>query len=117
MPCTASDLRDPCDVENVLLYDVGLGCFRDAGSNGIRTERAFKAPVPSAPLAGAGSHYWRYAGGSVDASFQAWVPGRTLASWTEVPCPPLRETTKVAAVWRALKAAAVVAGGPLGQPT
>jgi hypothetical protein len=52
----ASDARDPCDVENVLLYNVGVGCFRGAGHNGIRIERAFKASAPPEPVAGAQSH-------------------------------------------------------------
>lgn len=111
-----SDLRDPCDVENVLLYNVGLGCFREAGRNGIRIERAFKASVPPEPLAGDQIHHWRYAVGPAEASFQTWARGRTLANWTEVPCPPLRET-KVAAVWRALKVASVVVDGHRAQST
>jgi hypothetical protein len=104
----------PCDVENVLLYNVGAHALRVVAAHGLRLERSYGCPEPPAPLAGTGRHYVRYCCSPRAAGFQAWTEERVLASWSAVPMPALSEATKPAAVWFALAAAEVEATQALG---
>ncbi len=49
-----------CDVENVLLYNVGASSFAAIAAAGIRVERSDVCPAPPVPLAGVARHYFRY---------------------------------------------------------
>lgn len=49
-----------CDVENILLYNVGAGSFTTA-KTGIRVERSFSCPPPPAAMSGSTpQHHMRY---------------------------------------------------------
>lgn len=107
--------RAPCDVENVLLYNIGARALRTVAACGLRLERSYTCPEPPVPLAGTARHYVRYACKPKAAGFQAWAEQRTLAAWAEVPMPALSEATKPAAVWFALAAAEIEAGPAHGD--
>ncbi|HAF10755.1 MAG TPA: hypothetical protein DCK98_11840 [Chloroflexi bacterium] len=81
----ATDERHLFDVENVLLYNVGLDAFQLSGRDGVRFERRAWGWVPQG-LSGAHC-YHRYVTGAVDHG--AAHPSRgVLASWSAVPCEP-----------------------------
>jgi hypothetical protein len=41
-----SESLAPVDVENVLLYNVGVGAFKMAAHDGLRVERRYQTPPP-----------------------------------------------------------------------
>lgn len=92
----------PCDVENVLLYNVGLSAF-DRSTSRLVVERFFElsshAPAEAVGL----RHHHHY---SCDAQ-PATVDWATVASW-----PATRVTTplKVEQVWAALRSSVLVSG-------
>ena len=90
---------DLCDVENVLLYNVGARALRMVARNGLRIERSFSCPEPPIPLAGTGRHYMRYELSSRTGDFQAWSEESVLAEWTGIPMPVLTEASKPASIW------------------
>jgi hypothetical protein len=106
---------EPCDVENVLLYNVGARALRVVAAHGLRLERTYECPEPPARLAGTGRHYVRYCSSPRAAGFQAWTEGRVLAAWSGVPMPALSEATRPATVWFALAAAEIEATNALGE--
>ncbi|MBA3314097.1 MAG: hypothetical protein M3552_02680 [Planctomycetota bacterium] len=54
----ASEVKQHCDVENIVLYNVGPGHFASATRNGIRIERSFHAgPDSPEQLAEHPKHY------------------------------------------------------------
>lgn len=91
------------DVENVLFYNVGTGCFAKVGSLGLRFERVF-ASAPKSPTALGGStlHHHRYETAPQSGAFDHWERGETLASWT-APSIPLRPQPSAAFVWLRMK--------------
>ena len=103
-----------CDVENILLYNVGAGSFI-AAKTGIRVERSFACPPP--PVAMTSStpqHHMRYAPSSHESGFAIWSEGSVLAEWAGVPMPQLSEATKPAAIWHALRQTMPDAPGAAG---
>jgi hypothetical protein len=104
-----SPLRDYCDVENVLIYNVGAGHMGAVAGSGIRAERSFHAPPPPHSLASDARHYWRYRLVAADEEFAAWRETATIASWAGIPMPRLSESTKPGQVWLPLRQAAVSA--------
>jgi hypothetical protein len=111
----ASPDREPCDVENVLIYNIGARALRVVAAHGLRLERSYACPEPPVPLAGTARHYLRYACSEKAAGFEAWTEGRLLAAWSGIPMPPLTEATKPAAVWFALAAAEIDPSSALGD--
>lgn len=113
-----SPVSEFCDVENVLLYNVGASSFVAAASGGLRLERSFACPTPPVRLEGEALHYVSYALSPASAGFSAWSEGSVLAKWFEVPMPSLAETTKPSAVWYALRRAEIDTYAPLapGRP-
>jgi hypothetical protein len=99
--------RELCDVENVLLYNIGAGAFRVVAANGLRLERSYVCPEPPVALDGAARHYVRYAAGTRVGGFEVWTEGNVLAAWSRIPMPELTEMTKPATVWYAVAAASV----------
>ncbi len=93
------------DVENVLFYNVGTGCFAKAGGLGLRFERVFAA-APKSPttLRGSPLHHHRYETAPRTDEFDHWDRGELLASWT-VPSIPLRPQPSAAMVWLSMKVA------------
>ena len=59
-----SPVRDSCDTENILFYNVGTGAFAAASAAGLRFERGFVVPFCHAELDGSPLHYHRYEMGS-----------------------------------------------------
>jgi hypothetical protein len=107
--------REPCDVENVLLYNVGARALRVVAAHGLRLERSYVCPEPPVPLAGTARHYMRYACSPRAAGFEAWTERRVLAAWAGISMPLLTEATKPAAVWFALAAAEIDPSSVLGD--
>lgn len=99
-----SPVRDPCDVENVLIYNVGTGAFTGAARHGLRFERGF-ARGPAAPGLEDAPHYYRYELVQEDEpSFAVWARGRTIASIrTSGPGALGGDSAKVASIWHAAK--------------
>src|SRR4029077_9442083 len=83
-----------CDVENVLIYNVGAGNFATTASAGMRLERGYFCPPAPVELSGEARHYARYSVASVEQGFACWRRGNTLAQWSSAAMPPLSETTK-----------------------
>jgi hypothetical protein len=92
-----------CDVENVLLYNVGASAFAGLGAKRISFWRTDASP-PVAPDGLRAPHYHRYAVGQNDAP--PAVEGRVLAEWRDVAFPRLT----VAGVWTALRASDAARG-------
>ena len=91
------------DVENVLFYNVGTGCFAEASRSGLRFERVFaQPPAPPRQLNGTNLHHHRYEPGTPGQGFRHWVRRNTLASWA-MPSIPLRPQPSAALVWLAMK--------------
>jgi hypothetical protein len=91
------------DVENVLLYNVGMSAFRRASHCGIRLERSFTPPPtpPEGTWSGrALDHYHRYSRAPIDGGFSAWTVGPVLASFDDVDCTDVRKPGSVFAAIR-----------------
>src|SRR5438552_11000932 len=73
-----SAVRSFCDVENVLLYNVGMSFFRPLTQAGIVFERSYR--VPRAPSPETYGHYHRYAVGE-GFGFTTWEPTTVVARW------------------------------------
>ena len=101
-----SSVAGLCDVENVLFYNIGPGAFRSAMTNGVRFERSFSRPhaTPSSMLEHP-PHYQSYDMRDVEAGFVHWKVGAKAAEWEGVQLPALNSSTKVAAIWNAVKTA------------
>lgn len=96
------------DVENVLLYNVGVASFRHLCRNGLSFERKVRT-VPDCPtsLNDMSMHYHRY----------ELVPpspvddishGVRVAKWRDLHCPPLTQDTKPHVLWSLLRRHRVV---------
>lgn len=94
--------RSMCDVENVLLYNVGSGSFADTTRTGLRFERAFEEP-PTAPpgLRGGVLHYHQYRLTGLDSTFHHWKAGTRKAKWAAL-LPDVNEMT-ASSVWLCMK--------------
>ncbi len=98
-----SPVRDSCDTENILFYNVGTGIFAAASTAGVRFERGFVVPPCHADLYGPSMHYHRYENGTdVDGDFELWREVATLARFDSVTLPRLSAASKPAAIWLAL---------------
>ncbi len=98
----ATDERHLFDVENVLLYNVGLDAFQLSGRDGVRFERRAWGWVPQG-LSGAHC-YHRYVTGAVDHG--AAHPSRgVLASWSAVPCEPFARQATASVAWLSMRTA------------
>jgi hypothetical protein len=102
-----SPLREYSDAENILIYNVGASHMAAVAALGIRIERVYYCPTPPAPLESDAQHYWRYRAVPSGEDFSGWTEGTTFATWSDVPMPPLTETTKPVAVWHALRTARI----------
>ena len=97
-----STIKEPCDVENILLYNVGTSYFNEATRYGLRFERAYQITeaCPS-PLAGQALHYHDYFLTPTESSFRHWRQGRILARW-HFDCSP-GNIHSCAHIWYAMK--------------
>lgn len=95
------------DAENVLIYNIGPAAFRKLCSKGLCIESG-KVQPPKLPsnIDIAPKHYHRYAVVPQNASKPLfWEKGSTLASWSKVPCPPLKGDLKPHQIWYEMKRA------------
>lgn len=84
---TAADTHALIDTENVLFYNVGLGCFAAHTQRSLAFERVFAtAPDPPGPDRWTPHHHHRYRVTPL-ADFEHWRPGRVTAQW-DVPVSP-----------------------------
>lgn len=98
-----SDQEGFCDVENVLLYNVGSGAFAHLCRKGICFER--KIAKPPQPKEGYGimPHYHRYSLMVLEEEPLHWIKEQSLARWTGIHCPALRGENKPHSFWYAIK--------------
>ena len=89
------------DVENVLFYNVGSGCFAPSTTNGLRFEQAQVACLPGEPKAPF-SHFHQYAPAPHDGAFLKCGEGRTIARW-RISLGSAEALASAGAVWLALK--------------
>jgi hypothetical protein len=100
-----SAVRERCDTENILFYNVGAGCFAEVARLGVRFERRLECPPAADDLAGPALHYQRYERAAPDQPFLCWRERELLGVFSEVALPRLTEATKPAAVWRPVRRA------------
>jgi len=95
-----SDNDQLCDVENVLLYNIGASAFKILSGNGLCFERGFgSVPLPDSDNL-LMNHYYNYSQGS---TFRLWNEKATLASWREITLPDTTSISKPHLFWYALK--------------
>lgn len=106
MPLNAqycSPVRDHCDTENILFYNVGTGGFAAASAHGLRFERGFSVPPCAATLDTSPLHYQRYeTGREVESTFELWDETGSLAHFSSAALPRLAAESKPAGIWLAL---------------
>ncbi len=90
-----SDDESLCDVENVLIYNVGEGAFKDLARSGLRFERAFAEPSQPA------RHSYRYNCAERDGGFAFWRTSHVIARWTAIDCGS--GGLSVAGIWHAMR--------------
>jgi hypothetical protein len=86
---TAADASTLIDTENILFYNVGLGCFAAHTRRTLAFERVFAAP-PDPPAAASWTprHHHRYRVTPPPAEFEHWRPVQIAARWADVPLGP-----------------------------
>jgi hypothetical protein len=102
-----SQVDDFCDVENVLVYNVGAANFATTASTGLPLERGRICPPAPIELDGEARHYACYSLAPRGQGFALWKDDGVVASWTGVEMPPLSETTRPSVVWHALRTAEI----------
>lgn len=99
---TAADPSALIDTENVLFYNVGLGCFSAHSRRGLAFERVFAAP-PDQPVATSWTarHHHRYRATPAPTDFEHWRSVHLVAQWRDVPLAT-GALTHPETVWAAL---------------
>ncbi len=98
----SSSSNDFCDIENILLYNVGVGHFSRLATRGIRFERSFIHPPPPQPLPAQQLHHHHYTSANANRGFLHWRVGQTLAQWTNIELPELTSAMKIEPIWYAI---------------
>lgn len=107
----ASPVRELCDTENILLYNVGPSSFAEAARYGLRFERAFQINVACPrPLTNEPLHYHDYFIASFCSPFQHWNKEKTLASWSFMS--NAQAIKQCASVWYAMKTGKMALSAP-----
>jgi hypothetical protein len=82
---TAADPNALIDTENVLFYNVGLGCFSAHTRRSLAFERVFAAPPDHpATTSWTAGHHHRYRTAPAPADFEHWRPVHLVAHWHDV---------------------------------
>lgn len=83
---SAADPNALIDTENVLFYNVGLGCFSAHTRRGLAFERVFAA-LPALPEATnwIPCHHHRHRATPVPMDFERWRRVHMVAQWRDVP--------------------------------
>jgi hypothetical protein len=98
------------DVENLVLYNIGGGCFQPGTRYGVRFEMALGSRRdPSSGIFGCS---YRYRLISPDSELAYWRPVRTLARFTSADLGHLLKDGRTAHVWLAIHRAEVVVDEP-----
>jgi hypothetical protein len=83
---TAADSNALVDTENVLFYNVGLGCFSAHTQTGLGFERIFRSPArPPTTTAWTAGHHHRYRLAPAPTNFESWRAVHLAAEWVDVP--------------------------------
>lgn len=100
-----STVDEACDVENILFYNVGVGCFVRSYDAGLRFERVFhQPPAPPSPMHRSTQHYHRYETVAKETGFMHWVPAETLVRWNaQIPKWSLTSSLKASEIWYRMK--------------
>lgn len=95
-----SPVKEYCDVENIVFYNIGAAPFEHLQCKCIRFERVFSQP-PTPPKSGANGwkHYLSYTLITGGRGFAYWEPVRLLARWEHLPCGKITGTSKAESVW------------------
>lgn len=98
-----SILKEFCDLENVLLYNVEKpGVFKKLCSRGISLERSFDFAPHLAGASKAFPHYQRYEL-VAKPCVRYWHAQKMLAHWQDISISKLTADTKPVEYWRAIK--------------
>lgn len=99
-----SNLKEFCDVENILLYNIGTGTFKQLCQQGVYLERRIESPPePPIQLEGNDLHHHIYSTGDETTLTPYWVKKDDLVCWTNVPCRPLIGEVKPHDIWYTMK--------------
>ena len=89
-----------CDVENILLYNIGTGVFRNICSSSFCLEREFDSVLPPIEIRNTMPHYYKYELSS-NADFKVYSPKNILAEWEGLECDRFHE--KPSFYWNYIK--------------
>lgn len=98
-----SEVQELCDLENILLYNVGTGNFKKLCPRGFLLERSFHAAPYSPGGFNVYPHYQRY---EITSSMQHpvfWNVEKVLASWEHILLDKMNANTKPHEYWKAIK--------------
>lgn len=99
-----SDKPGYCDVENILLYNVGTGAFKHLCRHGLIFERGDKMPSdPPPPLVKKARHHHCYSSIKREEINSLWKKEKILAKWSKVTSPPVRADDKPHVFWHVMK--------------
>ncbi len=105
----ASPVRESCDTENILFYNVGPGAFAGLAERGLRFERGYVCQEPPQRLVAPAHHYHRYEFGQPGEGFSHWQETSSIVRLQDVVLPGLAPHTKPALVWLPVRRALVEA--------
>lgn len=98
-----SPIEESCDVDNILVYNVGPRVFKTTCLNGFLLERNFSA-VPCLPeQPDFYSHYQQYALAPLNQQPLHWAAKNLLASWDNIVIPGSTFNAKPHVFWQLLK--------------
>ncbi len=98
-----SEVLELCDLENILLYNVGTGKFKKLCQQGFLLERSFQSgPYPPDGFKNK-LHYQRYEITSQQQRPVYWDTEKVLASWENISLVKLTSDTKPHEYWKAMK--------------
>ncbi len=101
-----------CDVENVLLYNVGPSALKHLTMAGLQIERRYQevtSPAGSSPAIEA--HHMRFATVAAGAGPEFWDRGADLIRFEQIE---LQSLTKVAPIWLAIRRQTAAPPRPVG---
>jgi hypothetical protein len=98
-----ADHTEYCDVENVLLYNIGTGTFKNLCQEGLCFEKKIGFPPKNPFFFKYAPHYYSYKVADLNNPFKFWKKGKTLFSWSNINSPAFKSNTKLDSYWYALK--------------
>ncbi len=98
-----SAVKELCDLENILLYNIGTGKFNKLCRKGFILERSFKSVPYAVGDLNNYQHYQRY---EITSSLQTtlfWNVEKVLASWENILIDKITSDIKPHKYWKAMK--------------